>query len=186
MALAIRTYLLGASILIFPLAAIAAEKPKLPYIDQGACPFGCCTYREWNTTQAIEVRNKPSRTAEHVFDIPSGETVGALTGMVITTKTGVTRIRQPTEIGYDKEGHGPLLSLKAGERVYTLRYQGEAYDLFWYRGKIYSDQISVENSTAVKIESRPQAEWWAQIRDGQGRTGWVEVTENFEHMDACE
>ena len=21
--------------------------PPMPYIDQGACPFECCTYRDW-------------------------------------------------------------------------------------------------------------------------------------------
>ena len=181
-----RSCLFIASFFLLPPPCHAAGHPKLPYVDQGACPFECCTYRDWNTTRAVEIHIEPARKARRAFEIPAGETVHALTGMVITTKTGVTLIHQPVQIGYDKAGHGPLLSLQAGERVYTLHYQGEGFDLFWYKGKVYSDQISVENSTAVQTESRPQTGWWAEIRDKQGRTGWAEVADNFDHIDACE
>src|SRR5437773_1794841 len=26
---------------------LAGDEPELPYYDWGACPFECCTYREW-------------------------------------------------------------------------------------------------------------------------------------------
>ena len=104
-----------------------------------------------------------------------------LTGVVITTKYGITKIVQPIQIGYTHDSKSPELSLQPGEVVYTLHYQGEAYDLFWYKGKTYSDQISLPdnawgtppNSQALQIITRPEYEWWAIIQDKNGNIGWT-------------
>ena len=70
----------------------------------------------------------------------------------------------------------PELSLKPGEVVYTLHYLGEGYDLFWYHGKTYHDQISIAEDAwgnvpfheTLKVESRPKTEWWVKIKDHAG------------------
>ena len=171
----------------------AAELPHLPYRDWGACPFECCTYKAWETTRAVAVHEKPDSSSKPVFTLGAGRSVQGITGVVITHQAGVTRILKPIEIGYDSKGKGPLLSLKAGERIYTLHYVGAGHDLFWYRGKIYTDQIALSDDAfgniseaPLTIESRPRTEWWAKIRSDNGHIGWTEVRDNFDHIDACE
>ncbi len=176
------------------LPALAEEKPKLPFYDWGACPFECCTYREWETTKPVVAREEPKANARKLFTLRAQQPVTGITGVVITTKPGVTRILKPLQLGYTKDDKGPMLSLKPGEKIYTLHYVGEANDLFWYQGNTYVDQCSVPEgafgnvpfSAEVKVESRPKTRWWVKIKDQSGRIGWVEEQDNFAHMDACE
>lgn len=180
------------AVLVAP--AIGAERLPLPYYDWGACPFECCTYREWETSKPVVAREKPSEKAKEVFRVAARKRVIGITGVVITTKSGVTRILKPVELGYDKNGKGPLLSLRPGEAIYPLHYLGEGYDLFWYKGRTYSDQCcdpegafgNVPLADVIKIETRPETKWWVKFRDSKGRVGWSEVDDNFDHMDACE
>jgi hypothetical protein len=119
--------------------AIAIEQLKLPHYDWGACPFECCTYKEWETSKPVIAHEKPSNSSKSLFTIPAKQAVTGLTGVVITTKPGITRILKPVQLGFSKDGKGPLLSLMPGEKIYTLHYLGEGNDLFWYKGNTYSD-----------------------------------------------
>jgi hypothetical protein len=171
-----------------------SDKPTLPYYDWGACPFECCTYKEWTATRNLNTYKRRSKKSLVSFRVKKGQSVRGLTGVVITTKYGITKIIKPIQIGYTPDSKSPELSLQPGEVVYTLHYQGEAYDLFWYKGKAYSDQISLPkdawgtppNSQALQIISRPKYEWWAIIQDKDGNIGWTKETDAFAHIDACE
>jgi hypothetical protein len=185
---------IASALLLVCSSAFAQEKPPLPYYDWGACPFECCTYREWSTNRPVAAHKSRSNNSPAVFHVEKSQKVQGVTGVVITKEFGVTKILKPTQIGYTKTSKSPELSLRAGEVVYTLHYLGEAYDLFWYRGKTYSDQISVPEdafgsvpfSEDLRVESRPKTEWWVKIRSEQGKVGWSKETEAFDHMDACE
>ena len=174
-------------IFTMPLPAVAGEQLKLPYYDWGACPFECCTYQEWETSKKVIAREKPSNTSKTLFSVPAKKPVIGITGVVITTKPGITRILKPVKLGYTKDQKGPMLSLKPGETIYTLHYLGEGYDLFWYKEGIYSDQCDLSDGDFnVKVESRPKTNWWVKFKDSKGRVGWSQVNNNFKHMDACE
>ena len=186
--------------IIFILSATVAtaqnlpDVPTLPYYDYGACPFECCTYKEWTATKNLKTYKKRTEQSPVSFLIKKGQFVRGLTGVVITTKYGVTKILKPIQIGYTPNSKSPELSLPSGKTVYTLHYQGEAYDLFWYKGKTYSDQISVPdnawgtppNSQELQIISRPKSEWWVIVQDKDGNIGWTKETDAFDHIDACE
>ena len=175
-------------------AQSSSDKPTLPYYDWGACPFECCTYKEWTAKRNLNIYKRRSKKSPVSFRVKKGQSVRGLTGVVITTKYGITKIIKPVQIGYTSDSKSPELSLQPGEVVYTLHYQGEAYDLFWYKGKAYSDQISIPddawgtppNSQALQILSRPKYEWWAIIQDKDGNIGWTKETDAFAHIDACE
>ncbi len=170
------------------------EKPPLPYYDWGACPFECCTYREWEAVKPVTAFKTRSARSSAAFQIKKGQRVQGVTGVVVTTKYGITRILKPVQIGYTSPGKSPELSLSPGDVVYTLHYQGEASDLFWYHGKTYSDQISVPENAwgnvpyheVLRVESRPKYAWWVKVKNRQGMVGWSKETEAFAHMDSCE
>lgn len=62
-------------------------------------------------------------------------------GTVITTVPGLTRVVAPVKLGYKKGEEARLLDLVPGDELVTLYAMGEAYDRFWYRGEVNSDQI---------------------------------------------
>ena len=52
--------------LILAAAARAQTRPPRNYEDRGACPFECCTYREWSVeedTVLYKTRSTKSRAA---------------------------------------------------------------------------------------------------------------------------
>ena len=180
---------------VFISSGQAQDKPRLPYHDWGACPFECCTYREWVTKSAITVFKNRGENGVVAYQLQKDEKVLALTGVVITHNLGVIEILKPMQVGYLSKGQNqkPMLSLKPNEVVYTLHYAGEGQDLFWYNGKLYKDEIAVPvnpgrqipNAELVKILSRPTYDWWAQIRSKAGKTGWTRETDKFGNKDAC-
>jgi hypothetical protein len=163
----------------------ADEKPPLPYQDWGRCPFEGCTYQAWTTKQEVLVRAEPSLTARELFRLPGGQQVEGLTGVVITEEAGQVEILKPIRIGYSTEGKGPLLNMKAGEKLYILGWLGEGAGLFWYKGKTYILDYDYAR-TEIKYGPPPKNQWWVKIRDKQGREGWVLDTKSFAHMDRFE
>ena len=66
-----------------------------------------------------------------------GEWVEGITGVVITSRPGISKVLSPMMLG-----DNPSVRVSPGEVLYTLHYMGEGYDLFWFRGRTYSDQIA--------------------------------------------
>ncbi len=66
--------------------------PPVPYIDKGACPFECCTYREWNVTKPTTARKNMNDSSPVGFRMKPGERVMGITGVVITTQPGIVRV----------------------------------------------------------------------------------------------
>lgn len=60
-----------------------AEHPAV-FVEHGACPFECCTYREWWASEPTPVFASPSLSAARVKMLKKGEHVRALTGFVRT------------------------------------------------------------------------------------------------------
>src|SRR5262245_59899363 len=78
-----------------PLSVFAAEKAKFgsTYVDRGACPFECCQYAAWTTTQPIELRPRPDESAEVLASLDAGQLVQAVTGEVHTLP-GLFRVKK--------------------------------------------------------------------------------------------
>jgi hypothetical protein len=172
------------------------ERPHLPYYDWGSCPFECCTYRNWQAVEPLTIFQRRSKGAKPAFDIKKGEWIRGVTGVVVTYKAGISKVLKPIDVGYLKESNSdkPQLHLMPGDVVYTIHYLGEGFDLFWYRGGFYSDQIAgVEPDTGppqpdqnIQIVSRPVVVWWVKVRNKEGLTGWTREARKFAHMDSCE
>lgn len=160
-------------------------KPNLPYLDWGACPFECCTYQEWVANAAVNVYKSRNEKSDVVFKLEKDERFLAITGVIATHKLGITEILKPVKIGYTTINDVPQLSLNPGDIGYTLHYAGEGFEVFWYQGKTYSDELSISNSDSFKIISSPSYVWWAKVKNRAGKTGWTNKTNQFNNQDSC-
>lgn len=178
----------------FSVSSVQAQKGlQLPYYDWGACPFECCTYRKWKANKPVIAYSDHKDGSPVAFKIEKGEWVTAETGVVITYKAGITKVLKPMRLGYEKEGKQPVLDVKPGNILYTLHYTGEGFDLFWFNGKLYYDQISADKpdpnppppDSSLQVISRPVDEWWVKVKNKKGQIGWIKNPPYFENADAC-
>jgi len=171
----------------------ASELPPNPYRHAGACPFECCTYREWKTRSAVQLRESVESDTI-VAEIPAGTRVNALTGEVIL---------EPVPYAVLADG----AVLKAGDVIFLLDSQGEGYAHYWYNGKLdpeiglkdgllYYMTETCNSNTArngqdvcrlkkLQPEKTTRTEWWVKIRATGGKIGWTLNTGQFENTDAC-
>ena len=185
--------LLAAAVLLAIQAAGSSGAPPLPYVDDGACPFECCTYREWTAKAnliAYESHDPRSR-GRAVFTIAAGEHVVAMTGLVRTIVAGEVKVTARTFV--DEK-----LTFEPGDRVYLLAPVGEGFMNGWYRGRVLEefdatmfgrpeDCAKFQKCTGT-IERLPEFDWWVRIRNTKGQIGWVLMPRGkpaFNGPDAC-
>lgn len=159
---------------------------EVPYYDWGACPFEGCTYRAWKAVRPTMVWQERDYQSPVAYHIEPGEWVEGITGVVITYRPGLCKVLAPLSLGYD-----PSVSVGPGDMLLTLHYAGEGHELFWIKGKVYSDQLPAEEpdedppppELKIQLMSRPLYAWWVKVRNKKGQVGWTDQTRNFENMD---
>jgi hypothetical protein len=97
---------------------------------------------------------------------------------VITTKLGTAVVRNPP----GRQWQVPWL--KEGDRLDVLSYAGEGWWNFWYQGQFDNEAMCPDCD--VELISEPTTEWWALIRNANGREGWTRETNRFGNKDACQ
>jgi hypothetical protein len=178
-------------ILVLLLCACARTKqagPPIPFDEDGACPFQCCTYRDWSVDWDTDLHADRKDDSPIVFHAALGDTVSALTGVVTTTKVGrATGSRQVT-VG------SKHIMVAAGEPIYLLRNVGSDWKI-WING--ITDEQYIPNQgyctgdkqssdeCALTVVEQPQIVWWAKVRDAQGREGWTREVDHFGNIDSC-
>ncbi len=169
------------------------------YVSLDACPFECCTYRDWIAESDTAVFESARSTVE-VATVRAGQTVEALTGNVYVVPVPVEVTRKTTV---------DSLRFDVGETFYLLDYLGEGYQRVWLAGKPAEfdssemwdpDAIVTSHSASygscetssdrcwwrIAPEHRRQpAEWWVRLRLPDGTEGWISSPENFSNKDAC-
>jgi len=142
--------------------------PPSIHIDKGACPFECCTYREWTArTDATLVESPNSKKV--VGHIKKGQKILALTGEVHSRP-----LRVVVRNGY------PEIGVKPGEAIYILHYMGEGYWKIWHGGK--EDEIQDYPGGG---SAKPKTTWWIKLKSSSGVVGWTVEHGNFDNQDAC-
>jgi hypothetical protein len=144
------------------------KAPPHVYMDVGACPFECCTYRQWSVEKNTTLLDRPNGTRV-IARLPKGDVVIGLTGEVISA---------PVPVKADRDV--PETAIKKGDIFYVLHYDGEGYWKVWLRGKL--EQV---HQSVIKVPE-PKSEWWVKVRDSHGNVGWSLSHRNFGHQDACE
>ena len=150
--------------------------PAMPFVDKGACPFECCTYRQWTVEKPTAIRREMNSTSATLFSVKKGEKVQGMTGVVITSKPGVVKILKNTKIGE--------INVKRGETVYALTYLGEGFFRIWRKGKLIEGDISGD-SKLFKFVNQPVSVWWVKIKNRRGKIGWSKQPDNFGNKDKC-
>ena len=142
------------------------KKPPDVYIDKGACPFECCTYREWVARTDVTLLDSPNGK-KVVGQIKKGERVLALTGEVHSVPLRVTA----------KDDY-PDAGVKAGDTIYILHYEGEGYCKVWHDGNV----VDVEDFDEA---GKQKITWWVKCKTHSGAIGWTVERGNFGNKDAC-
>ena len=157
-------------LICFPSRAAQVEKDSPPkrFVDIGACPFECCTYRLWTANDSVQLVDR-AQGKRVIATLHKGEAVQGLTGEVISTPLAA------------KASHDiPETPIKAGDTFYVLHYDGEGYWKVWFRGKTTYVHESVMDLP------HPKTEWWVKVKRRDGAIGWTLSGEHFLHQDACE
>jgi hypothetical protein len=154
-----------------------APAPHLPFEDWGACPFESCRYAEWSARKPAILYDTWRATRHETGRIETGEKFQALRGVVITFRPGVVQMDRDL----------PEYNLKAGETILTYAYRGEGYSAVWFHGK-YDPEFDLtfarnmdgtgcgREHCAARYVDAGEKVWWAEVRLGSGKTGWVDVT----------
>lgn len=151
------------------------SRPAVPFVDKGACPFECCTYREWTVDKPTVMRSAMSDGSSIAFRLRKGERVRGVTGNVITSQAGEVRVLKRTKIG--------KLMAQPGDTLYLLTYVGEGFHRVWYRGKITEEETW--DKTIFRQIRSPKAVWWVKVRNSKGQIGWSREPDNFGNKDQC-
>ncbi len=171
-------------ILLLNILPSLAQNLKMPFRDVGACPFECCTYREWRATKDTVLLKNMSGGSTAVFKVRKGEKVEGVTGVVITTEAGIGIAAQNTNLEYyDKKRNEVVnVGIKKGERFLILTYLGEGNYKVWYKGRMLQGNLDYPH---LKKISEPKSVWWVKIKNSKGQIGWTKLTDNFDDTDAC-
>jgi hypothetical protein len=151
------------------------SKPPQPFLDKGACPFECCTYRDWDVTEPTIMRKAMNDRSRVAFRLKKGERVVGLTGVVITTRPGVARVLKAEKLG--------RVDLRKGDTVYLLTYLGEGYNRIWHKGR--TTEADTFDPAKFRVTQAPRSVWWVKVKNRRGQIGWSRQPEHFGNMDQC-
>ncbi|HYW74184.1 MAG TPA: hypothetical protein VE961_24385 [Pyrinomonadaceae bacterium] len=190
MRLAIGTALLF-SFVTSQLCSAQSLLPPTPYLDHGACPFECCTYRRWTVEKDTVIYRQRSTSAGVAFRLKRGDHVTGVTGVVVTLKPGPVIVKKARTIGEDRK-----VRVKPGDILYLLHYSGEGIYKLWFRGRTYEAEMPTapglitnepleQREEFLHVESEPNYVWWVKVKNRRGQTGWTKENDNFGNMDAC-
>ncbi len=167
---------IGLSILFLATVPGFAQNLKLPYKDVGACPFECCTYRDWFAKKPISIFKTMNSGSPIAFKLKKGEKVRGVTGVVITSVAGKAKVLKNQTFENSK------VKVKKGDTLLILTYLGEGFYRFWYQGKFFEESADIDG---IKVLSQPKSVWWVKIRNRKGQIGWAISDGNFDNQDQC-
>lgn len=180
-----RAALLASIVLAVPGMVAAKARPPSVFVDKGACPFECCTYRQWTAVRPVQTFQKPSLRAARLGTIPANTQVLAMTGEVRT-------------VGKKFIVHRVHDRYKPGDTLMVYTYHGEGVFTVWFDGEFHTEDLgfspyggtSGSRCTDRKhcwgeLASELKSDWWAQVKLPDGKIAWVHDMENFEGIDAC-
>jgi len=184
-----RVLLIAVLVVLSGCGRTSRSGPPVPFDEDGACPFQCCTYREWSVDWDTDLHTDRRDDAPIAFHAALNDTVSALTGVVTTTRAGRATASRSVTVGAK---HIPVA---AGAPIYLLRNVGGGDWKIWVNGVLDQQYIPGQgycvgdkqssDECALTVVEQPDIVWWAKVRDAQGREGWTREVDHFGNIDAC-
>ena len=157
------------------------------YIDKGACPFECCTYRRWNVLKDTVAYASPDKRSKRVGTFKKGTWVRGLTGEVRTLTPGKFVVSKPHE------------KYRPGDTIWIYTSEGEGVYKVWFKGRMHDQEMyplgwSIPNQGPTcadtpdcwgELKIQQKTVWWVKVRSPRGWIGWTMQTNNFGNMDSC-
>jgi hypothetical protein len=175
------------SIFLFGASVLQGQSQKGPefLVDEGGCPFECCTYGKWKAEQSTKLFAEPKKGSKEVGAIRKGTQVTAVTGEVHSL---------PVEFIVRKkhEGYSP------GDILQVYSYVGEGNFKVWINGKLGQESLAIgRGGGPTGDECRKDADcwgelkkpldsvWWVKIKTKEGLVGWTNEPNKFSGKDSC-
>ncbi len=158
-------------------------EPKLPVIDEKACPLSNRRDSAPDPMRTKLVKSEPLYSTWEEKRVPLA-TLKA--GEEITIWHGVNLIREPDKVRVlrpSRADENPLL--RPGEVVQGYGFRGDGTYMIWAKGVWtgdYHQQVVTKGSGCgftdksrceFQIVENGIREWWVQVKTGKGVTGWV-------------
>jgi hypothetical protein len=165
------------------LARFRARLPDSVLVRRGACPFECCTYREWVAEGPIAVVGGERDRGRPRFTIAAGERFRADSGNVWITGLLLVAVQQPV-------ADAPYWSFVAGDTLVVLDHLGEGHFNVWHAGRVQDVEGFWEpwrDGPGAGTLGAQRSEWWVHVTLPDGRAGWFEAAPEvrFAGADAC-
>jgi hypothetical protein len=164
--------------------------PPVPFDEDGACPFQCCTYREWSVEYPTDVHGDRRDQSPIAFHVDANDTVNATTGVVTTTKIGRAQASRDVHVGASH------VLVPAGQPIYLIRNVGGGDWKIWVGGVVDRQYIPSQgyctpekqssDECAITVVDQPVNVWWAKVSNTRGQMGWTREVDHFGNIDACE
>jgi len=166
-------------------AAVIASYERLVPRDvrrrQGACPFECCTYRQWTAEGPIPVVARERATGAAAFTMPAGQQFQADSGNVWVTGLQLVAV-------VDSVADRPYWAFGPGDTLVVLDHLGEGHFNVWHDGEVRDVAgFWMFGPETARVLGRPRSEWWVHVTLPDGRTGWFEAADSLRIVgaDAC-
>ena len=174
--------------------SFAHDKLAAPeyYEAKGVCPFECCRYREWRVDARTEVYEQAHIDSPIIATLHENEMATAATGFIKITQPGLVRVVRSEDIPNN------IRQYQNGQLLSVYSYLGEGYFQVWHNGEMVEEDLFFlthgyggwalcveENNCWGEAVRYPVSEWWVQVKNNEGVSGWTNKAENFSNKDAC-
>lgn len=133
------------------------------YTVAGCEGEGGCPYRNWRTIEPTPLLAERNAAARVVATLAPGEWVAVESVETrLVPKRGV--VREATQ------------TLRAGEIVYQLEYEGEGFTNYWVRGasSVLDEEVKVDWAPqTVSPQVQATLGLWAKVKRTNGQVGWL-------------
>lgn len=175
----------------------SAPEPKVPMRLEGVCPFECCSYGEWVTSEETRVYADPHDKRRVLDRLPPKTKFVGLDGFIELERLGSARAAKAVNLR-PVNGDAAAVTLSPEAQVVVLDTIGEGVWRIWYAGNVY--QLPIYDSGLASetwFQNDPEAglvfvdvplgTWWARIRLPDGREGWLDMddTPHLNEVDGC-
>ncbi len=152
-------------------------QPPIPYVDLGGYPYAGVQYGcEWVLRNQAEIRQNYTTESPVVFRVFKGEKVQGLTGVLITKTLGVAIAQRSGVIQGWENGAEKSCPVSKGSQVFVLHDIGKGQVRIWINGKVFDAFLSDDLFPEI---SEAKWEWWVQVRNKAGQSGWSNETDKF-------